>query len=384
MQNLGRYIVALFASSFLTSCTIGYYSIRGEFGNPGNIKEEQCEISYTISLLGAVLGDRKGKVYKYTDEMIKLMQSGYVKSTEEMFNKLGCRATYVVTEPKANLYIRVMRMIDPFIPPQEELTYRTLGIIPGWSTKPHQFVYTFTDNDKNRKYTYYIDKNSYHSLLLIPFFWINMISDNELEIYDRALFDFLKSNKNIPDDDYEANRVYNYLTDSIYEQKTPIKIHYTIKRESVNFDLCKEGINVSVKEVLGKTIPDNYIIQNVKELGMDLRIGVNGRTFRASGDIASFIHTAITDVFKESGCPVYKNAKNTLNIYVIGFDTILNGTTWEGNVLLRVDLNGKKVLIQGKSKSLNMFPIGSAKNTLESSFDTVINSNRIDELLGED
>jgi hypothetical protein len=172
------------------------------------------------------------------------MRSGYVKTTEEMFNRMGCRATYVGPESRARL--------------------------------------------------------------------------------------------NIPDNDYEANMLFNRHTDPFFVKKSSAKIHYSINRKLSGIDLCRDGMNVSVKEVLGKAVPAHYEYHSITELGMDFRIGVNGRnTFQVSGDIASFVHTAITDLFERSGCNVSSNSSN-------------------------------------------------AKNTLESSFNSVINSTKIDELIKED
>ena len=177
----------------IQSCTIGNYDIRNKIDQVASPKyNNQCIIKFSIYLSSAHMTNTLG-IREHNESVLLSSKEEYIKSTQETFNKYGCKANYVEAEQDANFTIKVVRFRNISALPQEYLTGLSLGMVPSWGTREKVLEYSFIEASRNRSHDFYIDEHTYNHIILFPIFWINFLTMDENRIYKEALANFIES-----------------------------------------------------------------------------------------------------------------------------------------------------------------------------------------------
>jgi hypothetical protein len=184
------YKLLMLAILFLSGCSIISYDLRDKLLE--SELQSSCNISFILELKSGSHTHNFG-AKPHETEALKQLNQDYVTSTLNTLSGLGCNVSQASRVAEANFIIHVSRQLQLSALPQEWLTGLSLGLIPSWGTKHGQFVFTFTNSDKGRSYTYTIDQNNYNHIIFFPVFWVTLLTADEQKAYVNALTNFIKS-----------------------------------------------------------------------------------------------------------------------------------------------------------------------------------------------
>ncbi|OGU16524.1 MAG: hypothetical protein A2076_02270 [Geobacteraceae bacterium GWC2_53_11] len=178
-------------AAMLQGCTITYYELRDEIAPKINSsKVGGCDFNYTFSMDDyrrfRTIGNQPNP--RAVEDLQK-----YVMATEKVFTKRGCKANKIEDQDKSEFKIDVLRTPQLSALPQEWLTGLTVGVIPSWGTRYGEYRYTFTNVPLRKDKSYYVDRPAFNHIILFPFFWLSFLGPNEIELYERALTNFLEN-----------------------------------------------------------------------------------------------------------------------------------------------------------------------------------------------
>jgi hypothetical protein len=211
MRNI-RLLVAVFISALLLqSCSVSYLQLRNELReNPSSAYGQPCNVKYSIFIEGhkkrVDVGDvgwrqrdslhedrpqeRIAAIQKILDDRLQK----YIEPTQEIISKKGCAANYIEHEEEANLKIRIVASgFGLHTAPQDWLTGLSFGLIPSWKTQKDGYKYYFENVSMKREHSYSVDKKTFAHLILFPIFWVTFITLDEMDVYKKALINFLGS-----------------------------------------------------------------------------------------------------------------------------------------------------------------------------------------------
>lgn len=177
-------------SVILEGCTITHYELRNEITPKVSGKESGCDFNYSFAIDDyrrfRTLGNQPNP--RAAEDLEK-----YVKATEAVFTRKGCRATKIENRDKAEFRIDVRRAPQVSALPQEWLTGLTCGAIPSWGTRYGEYRYTFENVSLKDSNTYYVDRPAFNHLIVFPVFWLSFFGPDEIDLYQRALLNFLEN-----------------------------------------------------------------------------------------------------------------------------------------------------------------------------------------------
>ena len=177
---------------FFQGCTIMQYETKNNLNNQEMVIDNKvCDITYFIHIDAERRQRTTGtnKVPEWIDEA----KIKYLASANKVFNNHGCTAKYEEDIEKANFIINVR--ISPYHSalPQEFLTGLSFGLIPSWGTRPNEYKYEFVNKSESVRHIYSVDSVSYNHLILFPFIWVNFLTDNELDVFENSLKNFIEN-----------------------------------------------------------------------------------------------------------------------------------------------------------------------------------------------
>jgi len=191
MESARKCVVVFTAALLLSSCTVAHYEIRNGVTNASQEHGEPCDIKYSLYISSGSRTNTFG-VRESKEDQLEKLKSKYIESTNEVLNKRGCTATYIITEEDANFKVRVERLLTISALPQEWLTGLSFGLIPSWGTRRSEYIYTFEDTKIKKKHNYYIDEKSYNHLILFPVSLVIFVTLDEFNVYETALTNFVE------------------------------------------------------------------------------------------------------------------------------------------------------------------------------------------------
>jgi hypothetical protein len=192
MKRRIKITVSILVSLLFSACTIANYQTRNMFNNTGPlVHNEPCDIKYTFVITSGSRTNTYG-VRDTKEDQLQELKNRYIESTEKVLKNHPCAIAYVEDGDQANFKVRVERMRDLSALPQEWLTGLSLGLIPSWGIRPNTFVYTFDDTKAGKYHSYYIDERTYNHILLFPIFWVNFLTPNEFDVYEKSLINFVQ------------------------------------------------------------------------------------------------------------------------------------------------------------------------------------------------
>lgn len=175
----------------LSGCTITYYELRNEIApKASSDKKGSCDFNYSFTMDDyrrfRTIGNQPNP--RAAEDLEK-----YMKATQTVFTQKGCKANKIDDQDKTEFKIDVLRTPQLSALPQEWLTGLTCGAIPSWGTRYGEYRYTFTNLQLNKNNTYYVDRPAFNHIILFPVFWISFWGTDEIELYKRALANFLEN-----------------------------------------------------------------------------------------------------------------------------------------------------------------------------------------------
>jgi tetratricopeptide (TPR) repeat protein len=193
MSNFRSWVIGALSILLFQSCSIVHYQVRNELHDPSDGFKGACNIQYFVSVEG--IPRQITRTPTYDEERLKKDKDEYRHATQEILTQKGCTAEVVETEKDANLKIHII--ISPFWSalPQEWLTGLSFGLIPSWGTRPGEYVYVFEDKDAKKGHSYFIDQKTYNHLILFPLIWVNWITPDRIDAYQKALTNFMESSE---------------------------------------------------------------------------------------------------------------------------------------------------------------------------------------------
>lgn len=178
-------------SVILQGCTITYYELRDEIAAkaPSN-KGGGCDFNYSFAMDDyrrlRTIGNQPNP--RAAEDLEK-----YMKATQAVFTQKGCKANKIEDQDKAEFKIDVIRAPQLSALPQEWLTGLTCGAIPSWGTRYGEYQYTFTNVPTKKDHTYFVDRPAFNHIIVFPVFWLSFFGLDEIELYKRALTNFLEN-----------------------------------------------------------------------------------------------------------------------------------------------------------------------------------------------
>lgn len=190
MRKLNLLILICLAA-MLQGCTITYYELRDEITpKVDSSKGGGCDFNYTFAMDDY---RRFRTIGNQTNPRAAEDLQKYMKATEKVFTQRGCKANKIEDQDKAEFKIDVIRAPQLSALPQEWLTGLTVGVIPSWGTRYGEYRYTFTNVALKKDKSYYVDRPAFNHIILFPFFWLSFLGPNEIDLYERALTNFLEN-----------------------------------------------------------------------------------------------------------------------------------------------------------------------------------------------
>jgi len=177
-----------------------YHEVENKLINVHNTQNYNlCALKYSmiISLYGNAQQPSDSNNVK---NLFNSAHEQYLSASRKTLTDLGCSMAYTENETESALLIHVNISQARGGTPQEFLSGLTLGIIPAWLTHEREYTYTFTNNLTRNENSYYIDQKASYHLILLPIFWVNFFTADELNIYEKCLEDFLENSKGIAND----------------------------------------------------------------------------------------------------------------------------------------------------------------------------------------
>lgn len=188
-----RVIILIFFALFHCSCMLAHYEITNELtSDKSHTHSRDCNINYFLLFTSNYYSDTFGPFQGSYDKTLVLLKK-HEESIENVLKQKGCKITQAENKNTANFIIRVRRQIAVSTLPQSWLTTLSLGLIPSWGTRLEQFVYTFEDKKTETEHSYIIDMKIYHHLVLIPVFWVNFYTLDELNVFEETFNNFLEN-----------------------------------------------------------------------------------------------------------------------------------------------------------------------------------------------
>jgi hypothetical protein len=212
MRNIRLFIAIFISALLLQSCSVSYLQLRNELReNPSSAYSQPCNVKYSIYIEGHKkrvdagdvgwrhrdslhedrLQERIATIQKIHDDWLQK----YIEPTQEIISKKGCVANYVEHEEEANLKIRIVasgfRLLHTA--PQDWLTGLSFGLIPSWKIEKDGYKFYFENASMKREHSYSVDKKTFAHLILFPIFWVTFITLDEMDVYKKALINFLES-----------------------------------------------------------------------------------------------------------------------------------------------------------------------------------------------
>lgn len=175
----------------LQGCTVTYYELRNEIA-PKTFSEKtnSCDFNYSFTMDDyrkfRTIGNQPNP--RATEDLDK-----YIKATQAVFTQKGCKANNVEDKDKAEFKIDVLRAPQLSALPQEWLTGLSFGVIPSWGTRYGEYKYTFENILLKKNHTFFVDRPAFNHIILFPVFWLSFLQPDEIELYKKALANFLES-----------------------------------------------------------------------------------------------------------------------------------------------------------------------------------------------
>jgi len=184
-------LAAFCLSIILQGCTLSYYELRDELAPiASSDKGGGCDFSYSFTMDDSL---RFRTIGTQPNPRAAQDVEKYVNATQGVFAQKGCKTSKVEDQNKAEFRIDVIRAPQLSALPQEWLTGLTAGAIPSWGTRYGEFQYTFTNVPQNKNHTYFVDRPSFYHIIVFPVFWLSFIWADEINLYKRALTNFLEN-----------------------------------------------------------------------------------------------------------------------------------------------------------------------------------------------
>lgn len=175
----------------LQGCTITYYELRNEITpKVDSSKGGGCDFNYALTMDDyrrfRTIGNQPNP--RAAEDLDK-----YIKATQAVFAQKGCKATKIEEKDKAEFKIDVLRAPQLSALPQEWLTGLTVGAIPSWGTRYGEFEYTFENTLLKKHHKFFVDRPAFNHIIIFPVFWLSFLWPDEIELYKRALTNFLEN-----------------------------------------------------------------------------------------------------------------------------------------------------------------------------------------------
>jgi len=172
-------------------CTITYYELRNEIApKTSSEKMKSCDFNYSFKMDDyrkfRTIGNQPNP--RAAEDLDK-----YIKATQAVFTQKGCKANKVEDKDKAEFKIDVLRAPQLSALPQEWLTGLTIGVIPSWGTRYGEYEYTFDNALLKEKHKFFVDRPAFNHIIVFPVFWLSFLWPDEIELYKKALANFLEN-----------------------------------------------------------------------------------------------------------------------------------------------------------------------------------------------
>ena len=190
-MRISGLLVIVCLSVMVQGCTITYYELRNEIAHKASSeKASGCDFTYSFTMddyrrFRTIGNQPNPRAAKDLDK--------YMKATQAVFTQNGCKANKIEDQDKAEFKIGVVRAPQLSALPQEWLTGLTAGAIPSWGTRYGEYQYSFTNVPKNNNFTYFVDRPAFNHIIVFPVFWLSFFGTNEIDLYKRALTNFLEN-----------------------------------------------------------------------------------------------------------------------------------------------------------------------------------------------
>jgi hypothetical protein len=189
---LGHALVVGLVALALQSCSIWRFDLRNKLENVGPGRPS-CEIRYSITVASAY-NPQTVDGREFQERMLRKARDKYVADTGDVLRGKGCGTAYVEHNDEATLEIRIEDRSRLKSLPQEWLTILSFGLIPSWTTRKSEYVYSFTDKASGTTHRYTVDTKGYNHLILTPlyFIWVFTLDKDQRNVYKDALTNFLE------------------------------------------------------------------------------------------------------------------------------------------------------------------------------------------------
>ena len=180
-----------FSALMIQGCTITHYELRKEIApKVSSDKGGGCDFNYSFAMDDyrrfRTIGNQPNP--GAAEDLDK-----YIKATQAVFTQKGCKANKTEDKDKAGFRIDILRAPQLSALPQEWLTGLTCGAIPGWGTRYGEYEYTFENVSLKNNHKYFIDRPAFNHIIVFPVFWLSFLWPDEIELYKKALSNFLEN-----------------------------------------------------------------------------------------------------------------------------------------------------------------------------------------------
>lgn len=177
-------------SIMLQGCTISYYELRNEIAPKAySEKVSSCDFDYSFTMDDY---RRFRTIGNQPNPRAAEALDNYIMATQAVLLQKGCKANKIEDKDKAEFKIDVLRAPQLSALPQEWLTGLTFGVIPSWGTRYGEYEYTFENALVKKNHKFFVDRPAFNHIIVFPVFWLSFLWPDEIELYKKALTNFLE------------------------------------------------------------------------------------------------------------------------------------------------------------------------------------------------